>query len=411
MARVNMAESFSMSMGSLWANKLRTFLTLLGIIIGVLTIIAVVSVIQGLNKYVYTKMSFYGANDFSVAKFSLFGISLKDFKEQMKRKDLTLNEMELLRRECRSCDLVGAGVDTSRTVKAGSQSLRNVEIRGVTHLDRNIGSVLELEAGRHLMKEDESHSRLVGVVGFDIKEKLFPYTDPVGKWIKIGADNFLVVGLGKKKGKLLGMNQDDYVHIPITTFGKLYGSRRSIDINVHTTSQEQMKEAQEEVRTLLRSARHRSFHDKDDFTFRTSETFIQFYKSATSGIYFAMIAISSIALLVGGIVVMNIMLVSVTERTKEIGIRMAVGARRQDILFQFLIESAVLSGTGGLVGILLGLSLAKIVSAATSLPSSVDPVSILIAIAMSTSIGLFFGIYPANKAAKLSPVEALRSEQ
>jgi len=411
MARVNLGESFSMSMGSLWASKLRTFLTLLGIIIGVLTIIAVVSVIQGLNKYVYTKMSFYGANDFSVTKFSLFGVSLKDFKEQMKRKDLTLNEMDLLRRECRSCELVGASVDTRRTVKAGYQSLRNVEIRGVTHLDRNIGSVLELEAGRHLQKEDESHSRLVCVVGFDTKEKLFPYTDPVGKWIKIGADNFLVVGLGKKKGKLLGMSQDDYVHIPITTFGKLYGSRRSIDINVHTTSQEQMKAAQEEVRTLLRSARHRSFHDKDDFTFRTSETFIQFYKNATSGIYFAMIAISSIALLVGGIVVMNIMLVSVTERTKEIGIRMAVGARRQDILFQFLIESAVLSGTGGLVGILLGLSLAKIVSAATSLPSSVDPVSIMVALAMSTSIGLFFGIYPANKAAKLNPVEALRSEQ
>ena len=411
MARVNLGESFSMSMGSLWASKLRTFLTLLGIIIGVLTIIAVVSVIQGLNKYVYTKMSFDGANDFSVTKFSLFGVSLKDFKEQMKRKDLTLNEMDLLRRECRSCELVGASVDTRRTVKAGYQSLRNVEIRGVTHLDRNIGSVLELEAGRHLQKEDESHSRLVCVVGFDTKEKLFPYTDPVGKWIKIGADNFLVVGLGKKKGKLLGMSQDDYVHIPITTFGKLYGSRRSIDINVHTTSQEQMKAAQEEVRTLLRSARHRSFHDKDDFTFRTSETFIQFYKNATSGIYFAMIAISSIALLVGGIVVMNIMLVSVTERTKEIGIRMAVGARRQDILFQFLIESAVLSGTGGLVGILLGLSLAKIVSAATSLPSSVDPVSIMVALAMSTSIGLFFGIYPANKAAKLNPVEALRSEQ
>jgi putative ABC transport system permease protein len=411
MARVNMAESFSMSMGSLWANKLRTFLTLLGIIIGVLTIIAVVSVIQGLNKYVYTKMSFYGANDFSVAKFSLFGISLKDFKEQMKRKDLTLNEMELLRRECRSCDLVGASVDTSRTVKAGSQSLRNVEIRGVTHLDRNIGSVLELEAGRHLQKEDESHSRLVCVVGFDIKEKLFPYTDPVGKWIKIGADNFLVVGLGKKKGKLLGMSQDNYVLIPITTFGKLYGSRRSIDINVHTASQEQMEEAQEEVRTLLRSARHRTFADQDDFSFRTSESFIQLYKSVTSGIYFAMIAVSSIALLVGGIVVMNIMLVSVSERTKEIGIRRAVGARRQDILLQFLIESAVLSGTGGLVGILLGLSLAKIVSAATSLPSSVDPVSIIVAIAMSTSIGLFFGIYPANKAAKLNPVEALRSEQ
>jgi putative ABC transport system permease protein len=411
MARVNWSESFSMSMGSLWANKLRSFLTLLGIVIGVLTIITVVSVIQGLNKYVYTRMSFHGANDFSVSKFSLLEISLKDIREQIKRKDLTLKEMELLRRECRSCGLVGASVETRRTVKAGSQSLKDVAIRGVTYLDRNIGSVLELEDGRHLQKEDESHSRLVCVVGFDIKEKLFPHIDPIGRRIKVGADNLLVVGLAKKKGKLLGLSQDDLVWIPITTFGKVYGSRRTVEINVHTASQEQMKEAQEEVRTLLRSARHRSFNDRDDFSILTSESFIQLYKRITSGIYSAMVAISFIALLVGGIVVMNIMLVSVSERTNEIGIRMAVGARRRDILLQFLIESAVLSGTGGLLGILIGLSLAKIISAATSLPSSINPLSIIAAIVMSTSIGLFFGIYPANKAAKLNPVDALRSEQ
>jgi putative ABC transport system permease protein len=411
MARVNWSESFSMSMGSLWANKLRSFLTLLGIVIGVLTIIMVVSVIQGLNKYVYTRMSFHGANDFSVSKFSLLEISLKDIREQIKRKDLTIKEMELLRRECRSCGLVGATVETRRTVKAGSQSLKDVAIRGVTYLDRNIGSVLELEAGRHLQKEDESHSRLVCVVGFDIKDKLFPHTDPISRWIKVGADNFLVVGLAKKKGKLLGLSQDDSVWIPITTFGKVYGSRRTVEINVHTASQEQMKEAQEEVRTLLRSARHRSFNDRDDFSILTSESFIQLYKRITSGIYSAMVAISFIALLVGGIVVMNIMLVSVSERTNEIGIRMAVGARRRDILLQFLIESAVLSGTGGLLGIFIGLSLAKIISAATSLPSSINPLSIITAIIMSASIGLFFGIYPANKAAKLNPVDALRSEQ
>ena len=411
MARVSLGESFSMSMGALWANRMRTFLTLLGIIIGVLTIIAVISVIQGLNNYVYAKMSFYGANDFSVTKFSPFMISLKELREQMKRKDITLKEMELLRRECRSCELIGASVETTRTAKAGSQALRNVEIRGVTSIDHNIGAVLELEAGRHLQKEDESHSRLVCVIGFEIKEKLFPYTDPVGRWIKIGAENFLVVGLGKKQGKLLGMSQDGYIRIPITTFEKTFGSRRSIDINVHTASQEQMKRAQEEVRTVLRSARHRSFNDQDDFSMRTSETFIQLYKRITSGIYFAMIAISAIALLVGGIVVMNIMLVSVSERTKEIGIRRAVGARRRDILVQFLIESAVISGTGGLIGVLIGLSLAKIVSAATALPSTIDPIAIVVALAMSTSIGLFFGIYPANKAAKLDPVEALRSEQ
>lgn len=411
MARVNIGESFAMSMGSLWANKLRTFLTLLGIIIGVLTIVAVVSIIQGLNKYVYTKMSFYGANDFSVSKYSLIGTSLKEYREQIKRKDLTMKEMELLRRECRDCELVGASAGTSRTVKYGSQSLKNVDIRGVTCLDHMIGSVLELESGRQFQKEDENHSRFVCIIGADIKEKLFPFTDPLGKWIKVGPDNFLVIGLGQKKGKLLGMSQDNYVRIPITTFTKIYGSRRSININIHTSSQEQMKNAQEEVRTILRSARHRSFNDKDDFSFRTSETFIQFYKTATSSIYIAMIAISSIALLVGGIVVMNIMLVSVTERTKEIGIRMAVGARRQDILFQFLIESSAISATGGIIGITLGLILAKTVSATTSLPSRLEPVSIIIAILMSTSIGLFFGIYPANKAAKLNPIEALRSEQ
>jgi putative ABC transport system permease protein len=411
MARVRMGESFGMSMGSLWSNKLRTFLTLLGIIIGVLTIIAVVSIIQGLNNYVYTKMSFFGANDFTVSKFSLIGTSLKEWREQLKRKDLTLKDMELLRAQCRSCELVGASASTSRTVKFGSQSLKNVEIRGVTYLDHMIGSVVELESGRHFQKEDEDHSRLVCVIGWDIKEKLFPFLDPLGRWIKIGADNFLVIGLGKQKGKLLGMSQDNYVRIPITTFEKIYGSRRSININVHTSSQVQMARAEDEVRTLLRSARHRGFNDPDDFSFQTSETFIQFYKSATSSIYIAMIAISSIALLVGGIVVMNIMLVSVTERTKEIGIRMAVGARRQDILFQFLIESSAISGTGGLIGIVLGFILARVVSAATSLPSKLEPVSIILAIVMSTAIGLFFGIYPANKAAKLNPIEALRSEQ
>jgi putative ABC transport system permease protein len=396
---------------SLRANKLRSFLTLLGIVIGVLTIIAVVSVIQGLNNYVYTKMSFYGANDFSVQKFSMVGTSLKDFKEQMKRKDLTLTEVQLLREKCRSCALIGASVSTQQTVKFGNQFIKNTEIRGVTYLDHEIGSVVELASGRHIQRQDETNSRPVGVIGADIVEKLFPTIDPIGRWIKVGGQNVQIIGVGTKVGKLLGFSQDNYVRLPITTFEKIYGARRSLNINIHTLSQEQMAQAQEEVRTILRAWRKRSYNDPDDFSIATSETFIQFYKTATSGIYFAMIAISSIALIVGGIVIMNIMFVSVSERTKEIGIRMAVGARRRDILFQFLIESSVISALGGIVGILLGFSVAKIVSATTAMPSSVEPMSIAMAIVMSWSLGLFFGIYPANRAAKLDPVEALRSEQ
>jgi putative ABC transport system permease protein len=400
-----------MALSSLWSNKLRTFLTLLGIIIGVLTIIAVVSIIQGLNNYVYSKMAFYGANDFSVTKFSLGARSIQDFREQLKRKNLTLEDMRLLRRQCESCELVGATASTTATVKYGAQSLKDVTIRGITHVDHLIGNVQELERGRHLLQEDEEHSHNVCVIGTDVQDKLFPFTDALGQWIKVGQLNFLVVGLGKKKGKILGMTQDNYVNIPITTFQKYYGARRSININIHTSSQEQMEKAQEEVRTVLRSKRHLSFDQADDFSFQTSETFIQIYKTATSGIYFAMIAIASIALVVGGIVVMNIMLVAVTERTKEIGIRMAVGAQRKDILFQFLIEAAALSTVGGMMGILLGFLIARVVTITTSLPSSVDPVSIFVAILVSTSVGIFFGLYPASKASKLDPIESLRSEQ
>jgi putative ABC transport system permease protein len=411
MAKLQVRESLLMAWLSLRSNKLRSFLTLLGIIIGVLTVIAVVSVIQGLNSYVYTKMSFYGANDFSVQKFSMIGTSLKEFREQMKRKDLTLTEVQLLRDRCRSCELVGATVSTEQTVKYGSQSIKNTEIRGVTYNSHLIGSTLELETGRHIQRQDESNSRYVCIIGQDVVEKLFPGIDPLGRRLKVGSQNFQIIGTGTKIGKLLGFSQDNYVRIPITTFMKIYGSRRSININIHTSSQAQMLQAEEEVRTILRSWRKRSFNQPDDFSMATSETFIQFYKTATSGIYFAMIAISSIALIVGGIVIMNIMFVSVSERTKEIGIRMAVGARRKDILFQFLIESSVISAIGGIVGILLGFTVAKIVSAATAMPSSVEPASIVVAIAMSWSLGLFFGIYPANRAAKLDPVEALRSEQ
>ena len=406
-----MSESISMAMSSLWANKMRTLLTLLGIIIGVLTIIAVVSVIQGLNNFIYSELAEFGTNDFVVSKMSLISFSLADLREMLKRKDITLDHMRLIRQNCQSCELVGASVQTTRTVKYGSQSLKDIGIIGKTYLDTNIGRIIELERGRHIQKNDEDRSRFVCVIGADIAEHLFPYSDPLGKRMKIGLYHFLIIGVGEKIGKFFGVNQDNFAIIPITTYHKIIGSRQSLNINIHTSSQEQMAEAQEEVRTILRSSRHLSFNDKDDFDFRTSETFVQIYKSVTTGIFFAMIFIASLALVVGGIVVMNIMLVAVTERKKEIGIRMAVGARRKDILFQFLIEAVTLSTVGGIIGILLGFIIAKLVSAATPLPSSVEPLSIAIAILVSSSVGIFFGIYPARKASRLNPIDAVRSEQ
>jgi putative ABC transport system permease protein len=410
MARIHVGESISMAMGSLWGHKLRTFLTLLGIIIGVLTIIAVVSIIQGLNDYVYTKFAFFGANDFSVAKFSMIGMNIEEMRKQQKRKNLTIDDMRLLQRRCQHCELIGASVSTGRSVKYRNQYLKAVSINGVTHQDHLIGSVMELERGYHIRNEDEQRSRYVCIIGSDVRDNLFPYQDPLGKRLKVGRHNFLIIGVAEAKGKLLGFSQDNFVRIPITTFQKLYGTRQSVNINIHTLSQEKMALAQDEVRTLLRSKRHVPYGESDDFSFRTSDQFIDIYKAATTGIYFAMIAIASLALFVGGIVVMNIMLVAVTERTREIGIRMAIGARRNDILFQFLVESATLSTFGGAIGIILGFTLARIVSAITSMPSSVDPASIVVAICVSASVGLFFGMYPANKAAKLDPITALGTE-
>ena len=209
MAKLQIGESFRMAVLSLRSNKLRTFLTLLGIIIGVLTIIAVVSVIQGLNNYVYTKMSFYGANDFSVQKFSMIGTSLKDFREQMKRKDITLVERDLIRANCPSCELVGASTNTGATVKYGSQSLKDTQVIGETYLDHEIGSVVELTSGRHLQSMDETNSRPVGVIGSDVAEKVFGSLDPIGRWLKAGNREFQVIGVGKKKGKILGFSQDN----------------------------------------------------------------------------------------------------------------------------------------------------------------------------------------------------------
>ncbi len=410
MAKINIREILSISLKSLWTHKLRTILTLVGVIIGVFTLIAVVSIIQGLDKYVKTKLFNYGTNDFYISKFPPFISDFEQYLEFRKRRNLTLRDAYSIEQLCKNCTLVGAHDSSVCRVKYGNNYISDVNLIGVNHNSHMIGRIFELESGRHISEEDERHSRYVCIIGYDLKEKLFPFQDPLGKVVKINDKYFIVIGVGKRSGKIFGISQDNYVRIPITTFLKIRGRREDVEIEVHTLSQAQMQEAIDEVRMILRSRRKLSPKKEDDFAIVTQDTFIDFYKSTTTSLFIAMIIVSSIALIVGGIGIMNIMLVSVTERTKEIGIRMSVGARRVDILKQFLIESSFLSSLGGIIGIFIGFLIAKIVSAVSSLPSTVEPWSVVAGIALSLFVGISFGMYPANKASKLDPAEALRRE-
>ncbi len=409
---IDIGESIAIALRSLQANKLRSFLTLLGIIIGVTTVITVVTIIQGLNRYVKYQLFAFGTNSFIVQRAPEMITNLKDAQEMLKRRHIRYEDYLYLKANAGIPLMVEAEYGRGATVKYGATSLADLRLRGETSGNHLTGRTMEIEAGRFLNADDEANARPVCVIGYDIRKELFPYENPLGKWLT-AADGrrFRVIGVVKGMGKILGQSLDGFLSVPITTFQKYYGSsRRSLTINVLARDVETLAAAKEEVRTLLRGRRKLSFRQEDDFAIEDSQTFIDFYNNLTGTLYAAMIAVAAISMLIGGIVIMNIMLVAVTERIAEIGLRKAVGARRRDILLQFLIESSTISAVGGLIGITLGFLFAKIISVLTSLPAALEPWSVALAIALSSSVGLFFGIFPANRAAKLDPVVALRSE-
>jgi putative ABC transport system permease protein len=408
---INYVESISISLQSLRANKLRSFLTLLGIIIGVTTVITVVTIIQGLNRYVKFQLFAFGSNTFTVQRAPEIITNLKLAQEMLKRKRIEYVDYLYLKANVKLGEMVEAEYGTSGTVKYGSKTLTDMRISGETDENYLTGRTMEVEAGRFLSADDETFARQVCVIGNDITKELFPYENPVGKWLTANNRKYKIIGTVKGMGKILGMSLDNFLRIPITTFRKYYQeNRRSLTINIKTRDVESLEPAKEEIRTIMRSRRKLNFNQDDDFALEDSQTFIDFYNNLTRTLYMAMIAVASISMLIGGIVIMNIMLVAVTERIGEIGLRKAIGARRKDILIQFLIESSSISAVGGLIGIILGFIFAKIISALTALPAALEPWSVALAIIMSSSIGLFFGIFPANRAAKLDPVVALRSE-
>jgi putative ABC transport system permease protein len=409
-------EAVRIAVASLRANKLRSLLTVLGILIGVSSVIAVVAITEGLDRYMSDRVLQLGTKAFRLQRMPDIITSHEQWMEMMKRKRLDMEDLEAVKKACTLCSEVGAQVWTGSNVKRGRTIQKNVGIAGVTENIARIGTVRELAAGRHIVQQDIEQASLVGVIGTDLVDAFFGTMEPIGKEIDVDGHPIKVVGVAEKKGIVFGESQDNFVWLPITTFQKLYGSRRSFSIQAEATTMGVFEAAQDQVRVAMRARRHLTYNKPDDFNIETGESIMELWQTMTRGIYVVTLVVTAISLLVGGIVVMNIMLVSVTERIREIGVRKALGARRGDILRQFLVESVVLSGFGGVLGVLgatafsfgLATILGNMMSANFSAP--VRPWAVALALGVSSIVGLVAGIYPANRAAALDPVEALRNE-
>ncbi len=401
-------ECVRLALSALRANKLRSFLTLLGTIVGVTAVIAIISLIQGMNAYVTEKLMSQGATVFTIDKYG-FIMSDDEYREAAKRKDIVLADAEAIEGLSRYAGAVKTEVERGDDVRFGSERIRRVPIKGV-HGDYASVDKMELAEGRHLTAQDMARRRAVAVIGYDVWEKLFDGRPASGYEIRVGALKYHVVGVAEKKGSAFGQSQDNFVLIPLTAWQKAYGTRTSLTISVSSIDEASFETAQEESRAILRARRGVGPGEKDDFGIVTAETFMDLYRNFTSAAFVVLVGVAGISLVVGGIVIMNIMMVSVTERTREIGIRKALGARRRDVLLQFLVEAATLSLTGGAIGVALGIALALTVAAVSPLPAAVSWIAIALGLLMSTGIGLLFGIYPAARAARLDPIVALRYE-
>jgi putative ABC transport system permease protein len=408
---MHIVESIRIALRSLWANKLRSVLTLLGVVIGVAAVIAVVTFVSGINDYVAKKIFNLGADVFIVSKMSAVETNVDHFLEAEKRKNLVLDDYQAVLEACRHCDYVGALMRGTAKVKHSEQSISDTTIQGITP---SIATILDtdLTYGRMVNETDLNNHLQVAVVGTDIVEHLLAGVDPLGQEIRIDGWTYQIIGVGKKKGKTLGQSADNYALIPITVYLKQYGSHNtSIGIwGKASATGVPLNQAIDEARAALRVHRHDRPGADDSFEIETNASLLGIWSGLSNTFFMATIGIAAVSLLVGGIVIMNIMLVSVTERTREIGIRKALGARRDDVLLQFLIEAVILALIGGALGVLSGVGVAEIVTALIGMPSSIKLWAVAAGLTVAASVGVFFGVYPARKAARLDPIVALRFE-
>jgi putative ABC transport system permease protein len=408
-AWVTFYETLKLSLDALRAHKLRSFLTLLGVILAVTTLVFVMSVIAGLNLYVAERVANLGANVFIVDRFGI--ITSRDaFIKAQKRPLVTLDDYRRLRDGMRLARAVAAEGDLNNQTRVGDIIMENTDIMGATPNFAEVRN-MNIAEGRFITPADDEHHSDVTFIGADLATKFFPNVDPIGKSIRVGTHTYEVIGVAEAIGSAFGQSQDNYMIIPMSTFHKSW--QRGIDwiaIFIQAPNAEMMSASQDEARMLLRAWRHLDYNAPDNFAILGSDSIMALWHDLTGNLAFVAMALVSVFLVVGGIVIMNIMLASVTERTREIGLRRSLGARKAHILLQFLTESAVLAACGGFIGIITAYLAVYLVKATFSFPMETPLTAVILSLCLSTAVGLFFGIFPAMRAAKLDPIEALRAE-
>lgn len=411
-ANASFAEAIAVAVGSLRANKLRSFLTLLGIILATATLIAVMSVIHGMDVYIATQVSDMGVDGFRIRRVVMIGENdpKKWLLLQKKNPEMSREEFEFLKANATLVREIGMEAFGGATVKNGEITSEDVSVSGVSPNMAVINNI-QIASGRFFSESDVRRHLNVVVIGNDIKEKFFPNTEAVGKTLVVRGVPMEVIGVAKPLGSVFGQSRDEFLMIPITTYFKMFNSRRGLGYNALALDRAHLEQAQDEMRALLRAYRHLRPGQEDNFGMFSSDSLVNLWDRITGAIAATAVAVVSVFMVVGGVVIMNIMLAVVTERTHEIGIRKAVGARRRDILNQFLVESSMLAAAGGLIGVLIAWTLAMLVRNVFSIPMALPASAVFIGVGLSAAVGLFFGIYPAKRAAELDPIEALRFEK
>ena len=406
---IQLYEAVRIALASVWVNKLRSFMMVLGNIVAVMSIIAVVSLIQGMNSYVGDAIvGEVGAGTFRIDRTGV--TTSEDDEERVRRNPrITLLDKRAVERASPLLQSVMAESGSQGNVSYRDVTLENVRVRGVSPEYLDFTNFAPMR-GRHPTPLEIQRNRPVAFIGSETAEKLFKSRNPVDQAIEVAGSNFRVVGVAEKKGSLFGQSQDDFVIIPLGKLLQLFGSRRWIELTVKPVDPALLPEAMEEARVAMRIQRKLKPKDPDNFGLFTSDTILDLWRQFSQGAFAVLIGIVSLSLVVGGIVIMNIMLMVVSERTREIGLRKALGARRRDIVWQVLTESTTLSVVGGVVGTTLGFAAALLVAAFTPLPAAIQTWSVVLGIGMTAAVGLVFGLYPAIRAANLDPIEALRRE-